>query len=107
MVADGFLQEATERTETYQRVDAFGLFTEENEGDEDLVSAYALRASFSSLSSVQISESEQRLVPEVISSVPSVGSCKTRCRVLLGLTIRAYPRNQRTNQFLRVLSGLL
>ena len=43
MVADGFLQEVTERTETSQRADAFGLFTEGNEGNEDLVSAHVTR----------------------------------------------------------------
>ena len=32
MAADGFLQEVTERTETYQRADPFGLFTEGRRG---------------------------------------------------------------------------
>ena len=39
MGADGFLQEVTERTETYQRPDPFGLFTEGNEGNEDSLPA--------------------------------------------------------------------
>jgi hypothetical protein len=43
MVADGFLQEVTERTETYQRADPFGLFTEGNEGNEDPLPAHIAR----------------------------------------------------------------
>ena len=43
MVADGFLQEVTERTETYQRTDPFGLFTEGNEGNEDPLPAHIAR----------------------------------------------------------------
>ena len=41
---------------------------------------HTLRASFSWVPSVQISESEQQLVSEVIPSVSSVASCKIRCR---------------------------
>jgi hypothetical protein len=43
MVADGFLQEVTERTATYQRADPFGLFTEGNEGNEDPLPAHIAR----------------------------------------------------------------
>jgi hypothetical protein len=43
MVADGFLQDVTERTEADQRPDPFGLFTEGNEGNEDPLPAHIAR----------------------------------------------------------------
>ena len=41
--SDEFLQEVTERTETCQRADPLGLFTEGNRGNEGPLPAYIAR----------------------------------------------------------------
>jgi hypothetical protein len=81
MVADGFLQEVTERTESYQLADPFRLLQKETKVTK-IHFPHTLHASFSWLSSVQISDSEQRLESEVIFSVSSVASCKSDAGVV-------------------------